>query len=106
MKRVLSIFLAAALVLLTLAGCGAAPKAKEKVRLCEVTHSVFYAPQYAAIHLGFFDDAGIEIELSNGQGADKVMASRTTWRSALPGRRLPSMSTTRGRKTTPRSLPS
>ena len=52
MKRVLSIFLAAALVLLTLAGCGAAPKAKEKVRLCEVTHSVFYAPQYAAIHLG------------------------------------------------------
>ena len=75
MKRVLSIFLAAALVLLTLAGCGAAPKAKEKVRLCEVTHSVFYAPQYAAIHLGFFDDAGIEIELSNGQGADKVMAA-------------------------------
>ena len=62
MKRVLSIFLAAALVLLTLAGCGAAPKAKEKVRLCEVTHSVFYAPQYAAIHLGFFDDAGIEID--------------------------------------------
>ena len=75
MKRVLSIFLAAVLVLLTLAGCGAAPKAKEKVRLCEVTHSVFYAPQYAAIHLGFFDDAGIEIELSNGQGADKVMAA-------------------------------
>lgn len=75
MKRVLSVLLAAALCLAAFTGCAAGPKAKEKVRLCEVTHSVFYAPQYAAIHLGFFDDAGIEIELSNGQGADKVMAA-------------------------------
>ncbi len=74
MKRIFSILLAAALVL-ALTACGGAPKAKEKIRLCEVTHSVFYAPQYAAIHLGFFDDQNIEIELSNGQGADKVMAA-------------------------------
>lgn len=73
MKRLLSIFLAAALVL-ALPACGAAP-AKDKVRLCEVTHSVFYAPQYAALHLGFFEEQNIEIELSNGQGADKVMAA-------------------------------
>lgn len=46
-----------------------------KVKLCEVTHSVFYAPQYAAINKGFFAEEGIEIELSNGQGADKVMAA-------------------------------
>ncbi len=47
----------------------------EKVRLGEVTHSVFYAPQYAAISLGYFEEEGIEIELSNLQGADKVMSA-------------------------------
>lgn len=47
----------------------------DKVRVCEVTHSIFYAPQYAAIALGFFEEEGIEIELSNGQGADAVMAA-------------------------------
>lgn len=47
----------------------------QKVRLSEVTHSVFYAPQYVAINNGFFTDEGIEIELTNGQGADKVMTA-------------------------------
>lgn len=47
----------------------------EKVRLGEVTHSVFYAPQYVAIEKGFFKEEGIEIELSNLQGADKVMSA-------------------------------
>lgn len=46
-----------------------------KVRLGEVTHSVFYAPQYVAIEKGFFEEEGIEIELSNLQGADKVMSA-------------------------------
>jgi len=46
-----------------------------KVRLSEVTHSVFYAPQYVAINKGFFKDAGLNIELQNGQGADKVMTA-------------------------------
>ncbi len=46
-----------------------------KVRLNEVTHSVFYAPMYVAINQGFFDDEGIELELTSGQGADKVMTA-------------------------------
>ena len=46
-----------------------------KVRLNEVTHSVFYAPQYVAINQGFFKDVGLEIELTNGGGADKVMTA-------------------------------
>ncbi|MDW7650585.1 MAG: ABC transporter substrate-binding protein [Bacillota bacterium] len=46
-----------------------------KVRLNEVTHSVFYAPMYAAINLGYFEDEGIDLELTNGQGADKVMTA-------------------------------
>ena len=76
MKRMATIFLAVLVAAAALAGCaGAGPKPLEKVRVCEVTHSVFYAPQYAAIQLGFFQEEGIEIELSNGQGADKVMAA-------------------------------
>ena len=43
------------------------------IRLCEVTHSVFYAPLYIAINNGYFEDYGIEIELTNGGGADKCM---------------------------------
>lgn len=44
-----------------------------KIRLNEVTRSIFYAPMYAAISEGFFKEQGIEIELSTGQGADKTM---------------------------------
>jgi len=50
-------------------------KKTDIIRLGEVTHSVFYAPQYAAINLGFFEDEGIEIELSNLGGADKVTSA-------------------------------
>jgi len=46
-----------------------------KVRLNEVTHSVFYAPQYVAINLGFFSAEGLDVELTNGQGTDKVMTA-------------------------------
>ena len=58
-------------------GCGnkGADDGLTKVTLNEVAHSIFYAPQYVAIALGFFEEEGIEIELSNGQGADAVMAA-------------------------------
>lgn len=46
-----------------------------KVRLCEVTHSVFYAPLYIAINKGYFEEYDIDIELSNGGGADKCMTA-------------------------------
>ncbi|MCR3922435.1 MAG: ABC transporter substrate-binding protein, partial [Firmicutes bacterium] len=41
----------------------------------EVTHSVFYAPLYAAMNLGYFEEEGLEIEMMTGQGADKVMTA-------------------------------
>ncbi|MBD7912214.1 MULTISPECIES: ABC transporter substrate-binding protein [Clostridium] len=44
-----------------------------KVRLCEVVRSVFYAPMYVALNEGFFKDEGLDIDLTTGQGADKVM---------------------------------
>ena len=65
------------LVLGLLTGCGGKTKDGERVtvRLNEVTHSVFYAPQYVAMELGFFADEGLDIELTNGGGADKVMTA-------------------------------
>lgn len=47
----------------------------DKVRLNEVTRSVFYAPQYVAISEGFMEEQGIEVEITTGQGADKVMTA-------------------------------
>lgn len=45
------------------------------IKLNEVTRSVFYAPQYVAISKGFFEEQGLNIELTTGQGADKVMTA-------------------------------
>lgn len=45
------------------------------IRVNEVTHSIFYAPLYAAIENGYFREEGLEIELTNGGGADKSMTA-------------------------------
>ncbi len=45
------------------------------IQVNEVTRSVFYAPQYVAISQGFFEEEGLNIELTTGQGADKVMTA-------------------------------
>ena len=47
----------------------------QTINVSEVTRSVFYAPQYVAISNGYFEERGLEIELSTGQGADAVMTS-------------------------------
>ena len=46
-----------------------------KIKVNEVTRSVFYAPQYVAISEGFFAKHGIDIDLTTGQGADAVMTA-------------------------------
>lgn len=46
-----------------------------KITLNEVAHSIFYAPQYVAIEMGYFTEEGISLELVTGFGADKVMTS-------------------------------
>lgn len=73
-KRVWAVLMCGVLAGAALTGCGGT-KAADKVRLCEVTHSIFYAPQYVALAKGFFAQQGIEVELSNGGGADKVMSA-------------------------------
>ena len=46
-----------------------------KVKVAEVTHSIFYAPQYIAISEGFFEEEGLEIELILTPGADAVSSA-------------------------------
>ena len=45
------------------------------VTLNEVAHSIFYAPQYTAIELGYFEEEGILLTLDTGFGADKTMTA-------------------------------
>ncbi len=70
--RLTTVLLVVCLLAFALPGC---KTGKETVRLYEVTHSVFYAPQYAAIHLGYFEAEGLSIELTNAGGADKAMTA-------------------------------
>ena len=60
---------------LVLSGCSNKTEPLTKVKLSEVTHSIFYAPQYVAMTQGFFKEEGLQLELTNGAGADKVMTS-------------------------------
>lgn len=46
--------------------------ALKKVRIAEVTHSIFYSPLYLADALGYFEDEGIDVEIILTSGADKV----------------------------------
>lgn len=50
-------------------------KDDNKIRISEVTHSLFYAPLYVAINNGYFSELGLEIELTNAGGSDTVMSS-------------------------------
>ena len=47
----------------------------KEIKVSEVTRSVFYAPQYAAIAAGYFEEEGLKIDLTTGQGADNVMTA-------------------------------
>ena len=45
----------------------------KEISVSEVTRSVFYAPQYVAIAGGYFEEEGLKINLTTGQGSDNVM---------------------------------
>lgn len=61
----------------SVSGCGNTNTQKplQKIGVAEVTHSVFYAPQYVAIEKGFFEEEGFQIDLIGAYGADKTMAA-------------------------------
>lgn len=47
----------------------------KKIKVGEVTHSIFYAPQYVAHSLGYFKDEGLDVEIMLTSGADKVTSA-------------------------------
>lgn len=47
----------------------------KKVKVAEVTHSVFYAPQYLADALGYFKDEGLDVEIILTSGANNVTSA-------------------------------
>ena len=55
--------------------CFSGCKKSTVIRINEVTHSIFYAPLYLAINLGYMEEEGMEIELTNGGGSDVSMAA-------------------------------
>lgn len=75
--RIPPVFVLVCAVLLTSAACGKKAETSDltPVTLYEVAHSIFYAPQYAAIELGYFEEEGIDLTLVNASGADKVMTA-------------------------------
>ena len=81
-RKLITFLLITAMLLCTLCGCGKDTKETSgltKLTLNEVAHSIFYAPMYVAFENGYFTEAGLDVTLVTGYGADKVMAA------VLPG---------------------
>ena len=74
MKKFLTILLSVLMLIFPLSACNNNNGLKT-IELNEVTHSVFYAPLYVAIENGYFKDEGLQINLTNGGGADKSMTA-------------------------------
>ena len=74
MKKISAIALSALFTIAPLSACGE-EDGLTTLKINEVTHSVFYAPLYLADSLGYFEEEGLKIELTNGGGADNVMAA-------------------------------
>lgn len=69
-------FAAVLLCFTALSGCTSEKETSlTPVRLNEVVHSVFYAPQYVAQEMGFFEEEGLDVTVSVGNGADKSMTA-------------------------------
>ncbi|MBQ4423918.1 MAG: ABC transporter substrate-binding protein [Clostridia bacterium] len=75
MKRTILIALALLLTLLPLACGSEAPKETVTLQLHEVTRSVFYAPQYIALSLGYFEEEGLHVEITTSGGSEKAMTA-------------------------------
>ena len=73
MKKILTFLLSLGFFAFPLFGCDS--NKTSKLRINEVTHSVFYAPLYVAIEKGYFAEEGLIIELTNGGGADNSMTA-------------------------------
>ncbi|MBR1891221.1 MAG: ABC transporter substrate-binding protein, partial [Clostridia bacterium] len=72
MKRFVAFICSVAVALLCF---GCAKENNNKIKVNEVTHSIFYAPFYLAMEMGYFGEYGIDIDLTNGGGSDASMTA-------------------------------
>lgn len=78
-KRIAAIMTVVSLLgCVCLSACDTKDTKGTKVVLNEVAHSVFYAPLYVALEQGYFEEAGLDITLVTGFGADKTMTALLT----------------------------
>ncbi len=73
-KSAFMLLIALFIVILTACGSGTTDPAK-KIKVAEVTRSIFYAPLYVAIEKGFFAEEGLDIQLTTTWGGDKTMTT-------------------------------
>lgn len=77
-RQFICLLFAGCLITACLAGCSQNKQSSAKltkVTLNEVTHSIFYAPQYVALEKGYFKEEGIDLKIDIGFGADKTMTA-------------------------------
>ncbi|MBW7473963.1 ABC transporter substrate-binding protein [Paenibacillus oenotherae] len=79
-RRILPFLIAAGLIIALLAGCGNKSGEDQlvKVRVGEVTRSLFYAPEYVAVAKDLFKAEGLDVELTTTFGGDKTMTALLT----------------------------
>ena len=78
-KTITTLLIVAALLCTLVLGLTACKQDNDNlIRLNEVTHSLFYTPQYLAMSLGYFEEEGLTVEITNGSGADNVMTALLT----------------------------
>lgn len=78
MKRIVALLMSIAVLTITcfaFIGCKNDKSSLRKITLNEVTRSVFYAPLYVAVSLGYFEEEGIELEIVTGGGSDNSMTA-------------------------------
>lgn len=73
MKKWLLLFCLSLILVFPISACNQSNP--EKIKLAEVTHSIFYAPLYVAMAEGFFEEEGLNVELTTTWGGDKTMTA-------------------------------
>ena len=78
MKKIL-IFILAIITTFSLVGCGKKDKKTDnkikKIKVAEVTHSMFYAPLYVSDALGYFKENNLDVDIILTSGANNVAAA-------------------------------
>lgn len=78
LKRTAMLLSIMLLILATACGSNKTSKANEElvtVKFSEVIRSIFYAPHYVAMSKGFFEEQGLNVDMSTAQGSDKGAAA-------------------------------